>query len=822
MEQLAHDVRAAARSFGRARGATAVAVVTLALGLGAATTMFSVVYAALLRPVPFPEADRLVMVYVTRTTPNEGRVRLRWSRPVTDTLATVQSLDGFATFTGPLVSVGGGDQPPEQIDSETIAPDYFRLLGVAASIGRLLRPDEDGAPDSHPVVVLSDRLWRRRFGGDPAILGRAVRVNDVPLTVVGVAQPGFAGISGRAELWFPRVMAPRLSYSEYLTSPQHFISVVARLRTGARLAEANAELAALGGRLADVDAPADARWSAVAIPLSEARVDTTVRRSVLLLLWAAFCVLLIACVNVAGLLLARARTRRREIAIRLAIGSTRLRLVRQLLIEGLMIASIAGAAGTVLAYWGIALVEGAAPGIGPSFGNDYNAIGSFAGAALDPGVLAFAAVATLGTTLVFALAPALGSTRPDLVPALKEDDRSGRGRSRGLAALVVSEVALAVLLLAAAGVLLGSVMRMENLRDGFSADRVLTFWIRPPNARYQVADGPAIVERMLASIQGVAGVESAAVNRATPLVGGSRSVVFFPDKPTDRRNAPPVGRHYISADYFKTLEIPIRAGRALTAADRAGRPPVTVINETAARRFWPGESPLGNRVWFGTTTGPFADSAHAAEVVGVVGDVKYDGLDRRFSADFYTSYLQFAYPDTMVLVKTRGPSTALVPALRAAVAAVDPAVPIYDVMTLDERVDAALSRPRFTAGIVAAFAAAALLLAATGVYGVLSYSVSARRREIGVRVALGANAARVIALILGEGLRLSALGIVIGLLGALAAARVMRGLLVGVDSSNPIVLLIGATIMIAVAALAAWLPARRASSVDPVVVLRDN
>jgi putative ABC transport system permease protein len=300
--------------------------------------------------------------------------------------------------------------------------------------------------------------------------------------------------------------------------------------------------------------------------------------------------------------------------------------------------------------------------------------------------------------------------------------------------------------------------------------------------------------------------------------------VFFPDRPGDRANAPSIGRHYISADYFKTLGIPLLAGRALTPSDRAGSPPVAVVNETGARRFWPGESPIGKRVWFGTTTGPFSDPAHAVEIVGVVGDVKYQDVDEDTSnrAEFYTSYLQFAYPDTMIIVKTRGSATPLLPAMRKAVASVDSSLPIYDAMTLDERIGAAVARPRFNATLLTVFAGAALLLAAIGVYGVLSYSVSSRMREIGVRLALGADAQRVIRLVLGEGVRLAAAGAVAGLVAAIVAAQFVRRLVVDVSPTDPRILAASAAVMLAVAALAAFLPARRASAVDPMVVLRQE
>jgi len=385
-------------------------------------------------------------------------------------------------------------------------------------------------------------------------------------------------------------------------------------------------------------------------------------------------------------------------------------------------------------------------------------------------------------------------------------------------------VALACLLLTVSGLLIESFARIQNRRTGFVADNVLTFWVRPPASRYTPADGPATLERLLTSIQAVPGVESAAVNRCTPFTGCSRSTVFFPDRRVDRADAPGVGRHYVSADYFRTLGIPLLAGRTLTAADRAGTAPVAVVNETGARRFWPGETAIGKRVWFGTTTGPFADRAHAVEIVGVVGDVKYEGVeqpDSPYRADFYTSYLQFSFPDTMMIVKARGAADALPPAMRTAVASVDPALPIYDAMTLDERIGAAISRPRFNATLLTAFAGAAVLLAAIGVYGVLSYSVSSRMREIGVRLALGADARRVVSLVLGQGLRLAAIGAGIGLAAALAAARFLQGLVAGVSASDPRLLAASAVLMTAVAGLAAFLPARRASAIDPIVVLRE-
>jgi predicted permease len=818
-----NDLRYSVRSLARMRGVAVVAIATLALGIAATTTMFSAVYAALLRPLPFDDPDRLVILFTTHTTPREGLVFSRWSRPLIDTLtASVTSYDSLASFGPSLVAISSGSSEPEQIDAEIVSPDYFRTLHVAPAAGRVFTAGEDGAPGAAPVAILADRLWRRRFNADPSIVGGTIRVNDVPLTIVGIMPAGFTGLSDKSELWIPRTMAPRLTYAEYLTTPQLFIGVVARLKDGITLAQANAELAAASAAFLPLPVHEGTNWSAVAQRVGDARVDPTARRSVLALLAAAACVLLITCANVGGVLLARGRMRRRELAIRMAIGSGRVRIVRQLLTESLLLALAAGAGGAVAAVWGVDLFTRFAPAM---MWSGRVTIAPFGAPALDLRSLAFALTVTIATSVLCGLAPALDTRRTQLSDALKEDARSGGAGRHVFKVLVVTEIALAVLLLAGAALLLDSFVRMQSLRAGFQTDGVLTFWVRPPVSRYTVAEGPVIVERLLTRVQQVPGVDAAAVNRCTPFTGCSRTVLHFTDRPNEEGNAPVVGRHYVSADYFKTLGIPVLAGRVLTAEDRAGRPPVTVISESAARRYWPGENPIGKRVWFGGTTGPFSDRAHAVEIVGVVGDVKYEAVDWPNSngrPEFYTSYLQFSYPDTMIIVKTRGSAAALVPAMRRAVADVDASLPIYDVLTLDDRISGALSRPRFNAALVAGFAAAALIVAALGVYGMLSYSVSSRLREIGVRLALGAAPQRIVRFILAEGLRLAALGVAVGLVGALAAGRLTRSLVVDVSPTDPRMLAGVTVLMLAVACVAAFLPARRASGVDPIVVLRED
>jgi len=818
-----NDLRYSARSLARMRGVAIVAMATLALGIAATTTMFSAVYAALLRPLPFADSDRLVILFTTLTTPREGLMRTRWSRPLIDTLtASVTSYESIASFTPSLIAISGGTGEPEQTDAEIVSPEYFHVLRVSPAVGRVFTPDEDRTPGLTAVAILSDRLWRRRFNSDPAVLGTTIRVNDVPLTIVGIMPAGFSGLSDKGQLWIPRAMAPRLTYAEYLTTPQLFIGVVARLGDGVTLDQANAELASASAAFPTPRGYDEGKWSAIAQRAGAARVDATMKRSVLALLGAAACVLLITCANVGGLLLARGRMRRRELAIRMAIGSGRTRIVRQLLTESLMLTFAAGACGVVAAIWGIDLFARYAPAV---MWTGRMTIGQFGAPALDLRSLFFALGLTVVTSVLCGLAPALDTSRTQLTDALKEDARSGGAGRRTFKALVVIEIALAVLLLAGAALLLDSFVRSQRLRAGFETEGVLTFWVRPPVSRYPVGEGPAIIERLLTRVQQVPGVESAAVNRCTPFTGCSRTVLHFTDRPNAEGSEPVVGRHYISADYFKTLGIPLLAGRLLTPDDRSGRPPVTVISDSAARRYWPGENPIGKRVWFGSTTGPFADPAHAVEIVGVVGDVKYEAIDWPNSVgrpEFYTSYLQFAFPDTMFIVKTRGAASMLVAALRKAVADVDSALPIYDVLTLDDRISGALSRPRFNAALVTGFALAALLVSALGVYGMLSYSVSTRRREIGVRLALGAAPSRIVRFILGEGLRLAIGGVVAGLLGALALGRVTRSLVTDISPNDPRILATVAIVMLAAAGLAAFLPARRASGVDPLVVLRED
>jgi putative ABC transport system permease protein len=812
-QELSHAVRVLLRM----RGLAAIVALTLGLGVAATTTMFAVVYAALLRPLPFDHPSELAMLYVTRTTPRDGTHRVRWSFAETRTLpAVLTSFDALGTFTAIPVNVSG--DVPEHVDAEVASAGYFAVLRIAPERGRtFLRSDE--APGAPAVALISARLWNRQFGSRDDVLGRSIVVNGAPLTVVGVLPERFAGLTGRADLWLLPAMAPQLTYAEYLTTPQHFINVIGRIRSGVSMSRADAELAAVASRVVRPEAIPSATWSATVWSLADAHVDRASSRVAIVLLAAVACVLLITCVNIASLLLARGSSRRREIAVRLALGSGRTRVVGQLLAESLVLALAGGAVGVLLSLWSIDLV--AAPAVLAAARTGVVTLGAFAAPSIGAPVLLFALGVTFATAVLFGLVPALELSRPNLVDALKEDARSTGGRQgRVLATLVVCELALAVLLLAVSGLLIRSFAAMQELRAGFVPDGVLAFWVTPPASRYAPSDGPRIVDRLLSEVERVPGVASATVNRCVPFdTRCASTTVFFPDRPANDDAAPLVGRHYVSSGYLRTLGIPLKAGRWLTAEDRAGRPAVAVVNEAAARRFWRGEDPIGKRVWFGGGTG-FASSATGVEIVGVVGDVKYGAVDERASADFYTSYLQFTYPDTIVIVKTQQPISVIVPVLRNAIARVDPALPIYDVRTLDDRVATALSRPRITAIALGGFAMAALLLAAIGVYGVMAYSVASRRREIGIRLALGADPSRVVRLVLGDGVRLVVAGAAIGVAAAAGAARLVRTLLFGVTPFDPSILAAVVMLMILVAFVSALIPARRASAVDPMTILR--
>ncbi len=823
------DLRYAVRSLGRAPMFTAAAVGSLTLAIGTATTVFGLVNAAILRPPPFAEPERLVVLNITQRTPAHGELRLRWSWPRFRLLQQrVHSLEALASSSNVVLAITGVDDP-EPLPVELVSSAYLGVLRVPLVLGHGFTSREDVPGASLPLVILGYDLWQRRFGGAPDVIGQTVEVNAVPLTVAGVAPPGFAGISGVAQAWIPATIAPRVSYRDYLTTNQNFITVIGRLRRGVTVDAARAELQVVGRRIqeelpSELETPED-RFSATLTTLNEARVDVVTRRALMLLAGAGGVLLLIACANVASLLLGRAVARRREIAIRLAVGAGRRRLVRQLLVESGALAAVSGALGLLAADWALAALR-----LPPTLAggrNFYGAVGEFATPVMDWRVLGFVTAVCVATVFLFGLVPALRVTRTDLAGDLKAGGvptHAGR-RHLGLRELAVAlQVALAVMLTVGCGLLLASYARLRDTRLGFDPTHLLTFMIRPSEARYTTATAPALLDRVLAEIERVPGVEAVTVDGCTPLTMqcAAAPLHIVGRKWPSATDAPTVMRHYVAPAHFRVLGAPVLRGRGLAASDRAGRPHVVVINEAAAERFWPGEDPIGKRVWFDAAPA-FGSPDSSAEIVGVVGNVAYRPLDEDpIQPDFFTSYAQFTYPMRMVLVRTRGEPRSLVPEIARAVRRADPALPLFDVQTMEERARLSWSKHSFQAALFTVIAGIALTLAVTGVYAVTSYFVASRMREIGVRMALGATATQITRASVAPTAHLGLGGCAIGILGAMAMTRLMRAMLYETSPLDPGVFA-GAVVVLALAVVVgSYVPVRRALRVDPAQVLRSE
>ena len=832
LETLLRDVRFAWRSLRRTPVLTAVAVLSIALGIAATTSVFSVVDAALFRPPPLSEPDRLAILLITRAEPNAPLAMERWSWPRSRLLRqTAQSFDRIASFSPSVLALT--DDVPEPVNAEVVSSDYWPVVRVQPSEGRAFTADEDEGAGAHPVVLLGFDLWQRRFGGDRSVVGRMIGVNGVSLRVIGIVPRGFHGLSGRAQLWVPATMAPRLSYADYLVTNQNFMSVIGRLKPGVSLEEARAELAVVGAEIQRV-APSrfnntSTRFAATALSLNDARIDPTTRRPMFLLLAAAACLLLLSCANVAGLLLGRAVSRRREIAIRVATGASRNRIVGQLLAEAGMLAVGGGVLGVLIALpMGAQLAFPSAMSRGRNF---YGSIGEFATPRIDARVLMCCVVLCAITTIAFGLMPALRATRVDLTRDLKDGAAGGGVGGRHLRFggearqwIVGGETALAVALLFCGGALLASWRRLDSTELGFDRSQLMTFMIRPSEVRYPTTKAPALIDKVLAEIARVPGVEAATVDGCTPVATGCASSTLYvmgrvQSKPED---APGVLRHYVGPDHFRTLDVPLVRGRTFNANDRAGAPRVAIINQLAGRRFWPNEDPIGKRVWFGGGSN-FDRPDSSAEIVGIVGDVAYQALDSRpFQPDFYTPYAQFTYATRFVLVRTRGGPNAVVPELRRAVRAADPDLALFDVQAMTDRMHDSWSRLSYQIRLLTAFAIVALVLAATGIFAVIAHSIGDRRREIGVRIALGATPTQIITLIGNRGARPATIGLGIGLVAALMIGRVMASLVYGVRAVDPAVSGTVLVTTLVVVLLATYLAARRALLIQPVDALKQD
>ncbi len=823
---LWQDLRFGARMLLKKPGFTLIAVLTLALGIGANTAIFSVVNALLLRPLPYRQPEQLVKVFRAPPDPAKGMLPSIWSYPRFEMLRDQnQSFAAVAGFNQSPYNLTGTDAP-ERLQVEMVSAGYFPLLGVNAIVGRSFTAEEDGAPGANTAALLGYGLWQRRFGGDPQVVGKTIELDKQGFTIVGVLSPGFRGQSGTADVWLSMRAAAKF-VPTILTHPNdHWFQVIARFKDGVSLAQAQADMQLVSAQIEQkYPSPPNAKdtlagnaKAPVLAPLQAAKVDPALKTSFLLLLVAVGLVLLIACANVANLLLARAMARQREFALRAALGASRLRLLRQLITESLLLAGLGGALGVLVAHWGVALLMNIRPSDNTQFWTSYTHTFNFFTINLDWRVLSFNFALALLTGLLFGLLPALQSSFINVNEALKEGvGGSGVGfhghrKSSVRSLLVVGEIALALVLLVGAGLMINSLLRLQSVNLGFVPDNLLQMTVYARDAK------PEFYERLLARVQALPGVERASFSRNAPLLGRYARAVIDIEGRADVKQAG-VGFHSVSPDYFRTLGIALRQGRVFTEQDRAGAPRVVVINQTAAAKFFPGENPISKRLR-PYVTPQYQTAEQFVEIVGVVADVPYGRLEEAIVPDIYVSSLQPTDPTQTLIVRSSIDAAALTAAVRREVLALDSNVPLTAIQTMQERAAEVTSRPRFIAVLLSSFAGLALLLAGIGIYGVMAYSVSARTREVGIRMALGAQRADVIRLALNQGMRLAGIGVGLGLLASLALTRLMQGMLFGVSANDPLTFCAITLLLLSVAWLACWLPARRATKVDPLVALR--
>ena len=799
------DLRYGARMLAKAPAFTSVALVTLALGMGAATAIFSVVDTVLLKPLPFRDAERLLLIWENNVSQNLDRTLVSPA----DFLAWQQqsrAVERMAALQDMRINLSGGPNghiDPEEIKCERVTANLFPLLGVEPAVGRAFRPEED-RPGSDNFVLLSHSLWQRRFAGDPDIAGKTIRLRDQPYTVVGVLPPAFAVMESGVDVFIPLGLDPADAHTVH----NRFLRVIARRRGS--LDQVRAELDRVGAQLERAQPALNTGWRPEVFELREELVGD-VRRALLVLMAAVGCLLLMACVNVANLLLARGATRAREVALRSALGAGRGRIVVQFLTESVLLALGGAALGWFLAAGAIYLLVHAGPATVPRL----------AQASIDLRLFGFTLAISLTTGILFGIVPAMQGARSPLSATLNEGGRggsTGRARRRIRNTLVSTEVALAVVVLIAAGLLMRSFIRLRGVDPGFRPAGVLTVRVPLAGGRNGARDRRiAFFRQVTERIAALPGVRAVGAVNALPLtgldVGATFAVVGRPA--TDQARRPMALSRSTTPGYFAALGIPLLTGRALADSDTAHSAPVVVVNQTLARRFWPGGGAVGGRLAVDLAAG-----TRVAEIVGVVGDTKSESIDGEEWPTIFSPYPQLP-PGAMTLtVRTAGPPLALASAVTGEVHRLDPDQPVADLRPMDEVVDLALAGARFNTVLLVSFAGVAFLLAAVGIYGVISYDVSQRTHEIGIRMALGAQPADVRRLIMGQGARLAVYGIGAGLLGAGLVTRFMRTMLFGVHPADAWTYTAISILLALVALGASLVPSRRAMALDPVTALR--
>lgn len=808
---LWQDLRYGARMLLKKPGFTLVAVITLALGIGANTAIFTVVNAVLLRSLPFDHAEQLVRIGSANL---QRGIRLGTLSPQDfyDFRDRNTVFENIAAYDGWSPSLTGGGEP-ERLAAGRVTTGFFKVLRVEPALGRSFTPQEEQR-GNHLVVLLSYGLWQRRFGANPGVVGQSMMLSGLSYNIIGVLPrdfdpPQFAGVGfEKPELFAP--FAPDLS--QWSRSGRSVDTAIARLKPGVTLEQAQAELSGIARTLQQQYPDTNAGQDIGVASLHEQLVGK-IRSALLIFLVAVGFVLLIACANVANLLLARAAARQKEIAIRTAMGASRLRVVRQLLTESVLLAVFGGALGLLVAMWATDYLVALGTDSLPQLGR----IG------LDSRVFGFTTLLTLLTGVAFGLAPALQFSKPDLNETLKESGRSstgGRGRQRLRSVLVISEIAISLLLLIGAGLLVKSFVRLQQVSPGFDPHHVVALNVFLPGAKYpEDAQQSAFFDQAQERIQSLPGVESVGMVSNLPISGGFDTTSFFIEgRPVTRReDVPDVERYTVNQDYFRAMSIPLKSGRAFGAEDRADSLPVAMISEATARRFWPNESPLGKRFKTGEPDDP---TSPWRTIVGVVGDVRHYALDTEPEPQFYLPYRQVPVQFMALLVRSANDPESQIAAVRAQIWAIDKDQPLFNIKTMDRLVSESIAQRRFTMLLLGLFAGVALILAIIGLYGVMAYTVTQRTHEIGIRMALGAQASDVLRMVVGQGMALVLVGVAIGLAAAFALSRVISSFLYGVSATDPWTFVGVPLLLCAVAALASYIPARRATRVDPMVALR--
>ena len=807
MDTLLQDLRFGARMLWKNRGFTILTVTALALGIGFNTAIFSVVDTVLLRPLPYREPNRLVSIWERNLRVGIDRSEMSPANYL-DLRAQNQVFEQVGAFLDQSITLTGVGEP-ERLEGQSVSANTLSLLGVQPVVGRTFLPEED-RPGNHQVVVLSYGLWQRRFARDAGIVGQQITLDGQPFNVIGVMPSGFFFPQRESELWTPLAMGPEQASGR----GDHYLRVIARLKPGVTAEQAQAEAESIAARLA-ADYPRTNEGLGVFLNTLHADYVGNIRLALLILLGAVGLVLLIACANVANLLLARSTTRQREVAIRAALGARRGRIARQLLTESLLLAGLGGLAGLLVAIWGVEFLLRLVP----------QTLSQLQGVSVDGRVLLFTLIVTMITGVICGLIPALQASSVQPGEALKDGGRGTQGGARGrrlLGALVVSEVALALVLLIGAGLLLRSFHRLSKIDPGFQTDNLITLRTVLPGTKYP---GPeprrAFYDEVLRRVEDLPGVESVGIISFIPLSFSGINFAFTVEgrSPVSDMKLPLAVYRVISPDYFSTMRIPILRGRSFDQHDTADAPSVVVINRSLAEQFWPGEEAIGKRL----KVGP-ADSPNPwATIIGVVGDVRQVGLQGEQSLEMYATYKQdprgFVAPRDLV-IRTKSDPAGIVAAVRKQVWEVDKDQPVSNVRTVDQVFATAVSRERFQTLLLGLFAALALVLAIVGLYGVMSYAVMQRTHEIGIRMALGAQRGEVLRLIIGQGMALTLAGVGLGIGVALVVTRLLAGVLYGVTATDPATFVVVASLLVAVALIASYIPARRATKVDPLVALR--